>query len=122
MGFALLASCMLGLGEPMAVISAVVSSAPLYQNEMLRGKDLDKQACKATSMQLLSDHYDALVTYYRLKDLPDFQLERVCRQEFINFQGFKHVAACTEQTLQILQGMSFEEDATGSCKEWITEM
>merc|ERR1711976_935484 len=29
MGFALLASCMLGLGEPMAVISAIVSSAPL---------------------------------------------------------------------------------------------
>mmetsp|Transcript_139548 Transcript_139548/g.362835 ORF Transcript_139548/g.362835 Transcript_139548/m.362835 type:complete len:1234 (+) Transcript_139548:117-3818(+) len=122
MGFALLASCMLGLGEPMAVISAIVSSAPLYQNEMLRGKDLDKQAYKAASMQLLSDHYDALITYYRLKELPDMQLERVCRQEFVNYQSFKHIAAVADQTLQILRGMGFEADATGSCREWIMQM
>jgi len=122
MGFALLASCMLGLGEPMAVISAVVSSAPLYQNEMLRGRDLNKQSSKAASMRLLSDHYDALLTYYRLKDLPEMLVERQCRQEFINYQSFKHIAAVTEQTLHTLQSMNFEAEATGSCKEWIMQM
>lgn len=122
MGFALLAACMLGLGEPLAVLSAFVNSPPLYQNESMRGKDLDKRGENVASMQLLSDHLDALQMYYRLKEHPEHEQVQICRREFVNFQSFKHISDVTDQTIMLLNSMDFPPETTVSCKEWVLQL
>lgn len=122
MGFALLASCLLGLGEPLAVLSAFVNSPPLFYNEQKRSQELEQSGDQVASMLLLSDHLDALQTYYKMKDLASYSIDSACRQNFINPQSFRHIVDVTDQTLQILNQMDFPPETTVSCKEWILQL
>merc|ERR1712151_148572 len=102
MGFALLAACLLGLGEPMAVICAFSAAPSLYQNEERRAQDANPKK-GGIGQKLLSVHYDTLMTYYRLKEVSLDQAMRICYQELLNFQVFKQVSEAVGQTLNILR-------------------
>lgn len=118
MGFALLAAVMLGLGEPMAIITCITNAPPLYLNEKTRGRFADD----APSMQLYSDHHEMLVTYYKLEELAEGQQEAACYKEGINYRTFLFVKECVGQTMGTLRQMDFDPEALGSCKEWIYEL
>lgn len=106
----------------MAIISALISSPPLYINEKYRTEKVMAREKNVPSMNLVSDHHDGLVMYYRAKELEPYQVEAACRAEGVNYKSLKHVFEATDQTLGSLRAMDFDQEATGSCRDWVCEL
>jgi len=122
MGFALMAACLFGLAEPLSVLAALSAAPSLYHDDKRRGKDLAARGRgDVTAQTLLSDHYDALMTFYRLRDLPIDQAASVCMRENLNFKVFLQVNDAAEQTAGILSRMGFGPDPV-SYKEWLWQL
>jgi len=121
MGFALLASCLFGLAEPLSVLAALSAAPSLYNDDRRRGKDLAARGGDTTAQSLLSDHYDMLITFYRLRDIPIDQAVYVCMRENLNFKVFQQVNDAAEQTSGILSRMGFGPDPV-SCKDWLCQI
>jgi len=120
MAFALLSACMLGLGEPMAILCALSAAPPLYENDIRRGKEAGAGGTKPIAQMMLSDHYDLLETFYTMSEMDPRQAMMVCQRDRLNYKTLLHVSEAVEQTLGILRNMGFGEKAIGPCWRWLS--
>jgi len=119
MGFALLAACMLGLGEPMAALCALTAAPSPYTNEQFRGRDASFTS--AASRVLLSDHHDLLMTYYKFRQLSPDEARFHCMRFNLEVKVLSQVVEAVDQSLSILRSMGFNENsALAPCGGWIS--
>lgn len=120
MGFALLTSCMMGLGEPMAILCAFNGCPSPYINEKRRATN-DWET--AGSQRILSDHHDLLMTFYRFKNLSKWEQQNHCSKKGLEYKVLNQVKEASEQTIQILGKMGLkEETCCASCRGWISQL
>lgn len=120
MAFALLASCMLGLAEPMAILGAVASSPPIHLKPM--GPGTKPVTTQEFSQHLLSDHHDALMMCYEVWSKPPHMAKSFCWQHWLDEKVIAKVTEAKEQTLRILTGMGFGAEAVAPCQGWISTL
>jgi len=123
LGFALLTACMLGLGEPFAALCALSAAPPPYIGDHSRKSSNTWRCWCPSSSNMLSDHYDLLMMYYWIKEMPEEQARAACMQNWLEHRVLKQVIEVTDQTLQILQQMGFTtESALTPCHAWLSQL
>mmetsp|Transcript_72520 Transcript_72520/g.132517 ORF Transcript_72520/g.132517 Transcript_72520/m.132517 type:complete len:1279 (+) Transcript_72520:130-3966(+) len=123
MAFALLGACMVGLAEPMAILGAIAASPPLQVPRWDNGqKVVHRQDSSESSVRLLSDHHDALMSCYKVWSMPQPMATQFCYKNWLDYNVIKKVTEAKDQTLQILRGMGFGDESLSSCQHWVSEL